>query len=312
MIILFHGTIEENVKKIKKEGLLDNTTDQWILEVTQRNVCCVSNQPSSGEGGNAAYFAYRNPKIKNQNGYLVVIEIPEEIYRNKIIAIFDNKILDDYVKFHFFIREEFRNIGYELFSKLRTHREQHKDFTKLDEITKRQGNEQDRLIVSPSDQRLYNKHLKENERYIYQILGIEITDEFWNFIEVLGKWETLYQFLHIHFANIDAQKYQNFCKDAPNKLDQFWRSFYTSFPLQIDDLRHEYFKDWFSPNWLDSRRLTKETNNCQILTEAIELQHILGFIKITTPSGFAGDFRSSRLHGGFASLVWKEVDKLWE
>lgn len=308
-MILFHGTIEGNIKKIKKDGLLDATQDQWLLEVIKNKVCCVSNHPTSGEGGNAAYFAYGHPKIKNQDGYLVVIDIPKSVFQDKLLAIFDNKILDDYVRFHFFVREEFRHIGRKLLLAMTEYRQQDRYFNKLDEkMTKRQGKENDRALFNPQDQRHYYKKIRDSEqRMMYRLLGLEFSDEFFEFINYIGRWRPFYQFLQLHFAAVQHEQMQNW-----QALDhaQYWQNFYRSFPLKIEQPKQQHWQNWFSPQWLSQKRTTELTENCQILMESIDKEYIKGAIKITTPSGFATPFRSCRAKGGFAKLIWKEVHKI--
>ena len=304
-MIFFHGTLEENLKKIKKHGLLNLTSDQWIYEVVQQNVCCISSQPTSGEGGNASFFAYGSTKVKNQNGYLVVVELPKDIFEQKRITIFDNKVLDDYVRYHFFIREEFRNIGYALYQTLT-------DYQKSDSLFKRLS---DHLISTHSeitydqDQSRYYKSLYKGEKKYFSLLGVVFTQEFYDFIQHVGNWESIYQFLKFHFSKVDNEQWSNLQESSPDNAS-FWKNFYQNFPVATEEVKHKYIKKWFSPDWLKTRQEKKITHNSQILTQQIEHNYIKGFIKITTPSGFAERFRSCRSGAGFAKEVWREVNKL--
>ena len=307
-MILFHGTLEENIKNIKKNGLRSHTLDQWIVEVTNKKVCCVSNQPTSGEGGNASFFAYGNAQVKNQNGYLVVIEIEPGDFAQKLITIFDNKILDDYVRYHFFIREEFRAIGYDLFRAI-------EEYSCKDHLLRRLDNYfsevDDAQISYDQDQKQYYRKLYKDERKNYSVLEIVMSDEFYDFIQIIGKWKPFYRFLQLHFENISEDAYRSFVT-ANHHVDnkRYWENFYTSFPVKAAQAKENYFENWFSPQWLGARQQREVSDNCQILLSDIETNCIKGFIHITNPSGFAGKFRSCRSKSGFAKEVWKEVHRL--
>ncbi|BBM83448.1 hypothetical protein UABAM_01800 [Candidatus Uabimicrobium amorphum] len=307
-MILFHGTLEENIKNIKKNGLLSHTLDQWIVEVTNKKVCCVSNQPTSGEGGNASFFAYGNAQVKNQNGYLVVIEMEQRDFAQKLITIFDNKILDDYVRYHFFVREEFRAIGYDLFQAMKEHSRKDHLLRRLDSYFA----EMDTSEVSYNqDQKHYYRKLYKGNRKNYRICDIIISDEFFDFIQLIGKWKPFYRFLELHFSNINEETYRSFV-EKNNHVDNktYWTNFYTFFPVEATQAKENYFKNWFSPQWLEARQQREVSDNCQILLSDIEASFLKGFIHITTPSGFAGKFRSCRSKSGFAKEVWKEVHRL--
>lgn len=307
-MILFHGTLEDNIKNISKNGILEYTKDQWLTEITQRNICCFSNQPTSGEGGNAAYFAYGFVKTKQQNGYLVVLDVPRAELQSKIVAIFDNKTLDDYVRFHFFVREEFRHIGYSMWEKMTEYRRKDRHFQKFGDVPQRRAAQDNELQKYTSDQRAYYKKLRD-ERYVYDFCGLVITDEIWDLLQFLGSWETVYDFLTLHFANWSTP-YEQFHTNGSQNHAQFWRSFYTQHPLQIKEERLQHYRSWFAPTWLEQRQLKEPSENCQILCQKIEPQHIVGFIHITTPSGFAARFRNFRSKSSFVTEVWKEVHRL--
>ncbi len=307
-MILFHGTLEENLKNIKKHGILDYTSDQWLMEITGRKFCCVSPQPTSGEGGNASYFAYGFVKTKNQAGYLVVLDVPREILKSKIIAILDNKTLDDYVKFHFFPRQEFQEIGYTLFQKLIEHQQKDRYFQKLP-FSCEQKIVEPKDIPYQKDQRAYYKKIRD-QRFMASLLGLQITDELWDLIQLFGSWEAFFEFLKMHFGQISTLDYEAFQAKAWQNVAQFWTEFYQRFPLPITQERQQHIQDWFSPKWLRSRQLTEPTENCQILCQSIEPSSVVGFIKITTPSGFAERFRNFRSKSAFSTEVWKEVHQL--
>ena len=203
-MIFFHGTIADNIKNIKKYGLLDATTDQWILEVTGKNVCCLSKEPSSGEGGNAAYFAGRTKNCK-KDGYLVVVRFHREILeKEKLITIFDNKILDDYALFHFFIRDEFRRIGYMLYEALAAYQTSDPNFSQWQNtITCREAKEEDAVIFETQEKKKYYRQLyEEGKRHVYCISGIDASDEFMDFIKKIGGGKQFYEFLSRHFKEI--------------------------------------------------------------------------------------------------------------
>ncbi|NUM33558.1 MAG: hypothetical protein HUU50_03390 [Candidatus Brocadiae bacterium] len=308
-MILFHGTLEENLKSIKKNGLLAATKDQWLLEAIQKPVCCTAKNPVSGEGGNPSYFTYGNTKSKNQDGYLVVIDIPKEDLENKIIAIFDNKTLDDYVRLHFFIRHEFRLVGKEIFLRMTQHKEKDYYWKKLSEkVSKRPAKEQDTLIFSPQEQHQYYKKLKE-ERYVYNFLGIEISDEMYDFIQSLGQWDAVYEFLELHYKK-EIDKREEWEKNAPYDNAAYWKKFYQSFPIIVSEPKKQSFQNWFSPQWLLSKKLEDFNENCQILSSSLSPEYIVGFIKISTPSGFVQPFRACRSKSGFSKEVWKQVHEL--
>ena len=65
-MILFHGTIESNLKSIKKHGILDATQDQWITEVTRSKVCCVGSQPTAGAGGQPCLLCLRQSQSESR------------------------------------------------------------------------------------------------------------------------------------------------------------------------------------------------------------------------------------------------------
>ncbi len=307
-MILFHGTLEENLKNIQKNGILAYTADQWIMEVTQQKVCCISNQPTSGEGGNPAYFTYGFAKSKNQEGYLIVLDVPREILQKKIIVIFDNKVLDDYVKFHFFVREEFRKIGFLLWEKMTEYQNCDRYFRKFDDrIHKRLASEEEQNLYT-QDQRSYYKKLREN-RYVYNISGLLISDELFDMMKYIGNWQRVYEFLQLHF-NQNKLDYKIFEQSKSKEHEKYWKNFYTNFPLTIDEDRNENFRDWFSPNWLAKRQITEPNENCQLLCKPIEPCYIAGFIKITTPSGYAERFRNFRSKSVFISEIWKEVHRI--
>ena len=313
-MIFFHGTGEKHLKDIKKHGLLPLTTDQWILEVTGENICCLAKEPVAGEGGNAAFFAGRT-KSRTENGYLVVIRIHRRLLlAQKLLAIIDNKTLDDYVQHHFFMREEFRLIGDKLFLALENYR-QHASFDELtDKMSRRPANNHDRLIFAPTDQRDYYKKLQDprRSRYVYQLLGLEFSDDFWQFIQTIGSWENFYQFLAFHFDSIAATTYRNFLAGVDSDLSRFWQNFYTTFPPRTDAFRQRCFQNWFSCDWLRQRFLTDISENCQIWTRAIEPEHILGCFQVTTPTGVLPEFRSQRTKSGFSRAIWKKVNRILE
>lgn len=313
-MILFHGTIEENLKSIKKQGILDATQDQWITEVTRRKVCCVGSQPTAGEGGNPAYFAYGNPKIKSQNGYLVVVDVPSEFLQEKVFAIYDNKVLDDYVRYHFFPREEFADIGYSLWLKFKEYRDTKDRYLEsVDGCLKtRAVKDEDAIVKSPRDQRTYYTEVfDEQERKIYSLWDIEFSDEVHGFIQQIGKWHLFYEFLRHHFEGIPPDRYSQFRQDSRYRpLPEYWLEFYRLFPVEPSEAKYEYLQDWFSPEWLSSRKLDKVGKNCQILSHRIPAEYIKGFIHITTPSGFAKRFKSFRGNSSFLSEVWKEALKI--
>ncbi len=309
-MILFHGTLEENIKSIKKNGLLANTKDQWLLEVVEKPVCCTSKNPVSGEGGNPSYFAYGSIKSKNQDGYLVVLDVPKDVLSSKIIAIFDNKTLDDYVRFHFFIRHEFRLIGRNLLLAMSKHREKDYYWRQLDKkISKRPAKPEDIMLLQPQEQHEYYKKLKD-ERYMYDFLGWKMSDEMYDFFQLLGKWQTLYEFLDLYYAKIDTEKWENFEKTAPHNNAEYWKSFYRCFLPEVSDPKLQSLSRWFSPEWLSSRKLQDFNENCQILSTSLGPEYIKGFIKITTPSGFAQPFRAHRSKSSFSQAIWKEVHSL--
>lgn len=329
-MILFHGTIEEHIKDIKKKGLMAVTTDQWILEVTGKKVACFSKRPVSGEGGNPLFFA-RN---KGQNGYIVVIDIPHHVLvKEKLIAILDNKTLDEYVQMHFFLRHEFREIGYPLFLAMQKHRTTDSLFKKMDsKVSKRPAKESDTLIFHPHDQREYYKELRKSEdRFVAQLLDLEISDELWDFIQYLGGWEPLWKFLGKHFEKIPLETWKTFQEKTvhlPHK--EFWKTFYQSFPLSIDEPRYKNWQNWFSHLWLMERRITdteEESNergsnlwlighklseigkNCQILAGNMEPQYVLGTIQITTPSKILPEFLY-QTKSGIVQAIWDRVDTM--
>ena len=315
-MILFHGTIESNLKSIKKNGILDATQDQWITEVTRIKVCCVGSQPTAGEGGNPSYFAYGNPKAKVENGYLVVIKVPLEFLQEKVIAVFNNRNLDDYVRYHFFPREEFAKVGFPLWQKLRSYKETEDRYLRSLEqhFDTRPATDTDRIIKSPKDQRLYyTKVFDKNQRNMYSLLGVEFSDELYSVIQKIGKWEPFYEFLHHHFEKMTPENYSSFHeKHRYRPLPEYWEAFYQHFPIEPAEDKYIYLQDWFAPKWLSSRKITEITKNSQILCRSIPPEYIKGFLHITTPSGFARRFKSFRSSSRFLGEVWKEALKIVE
>ena len=305
-MILFHGTLEDKIKKIKKSGLLSLTNDQWIQEIVKQNVCCVSSQPTSGEGGNASFFAYGSSSVKNQNGYLVVFDLPQNVFEEKLITIFDNKVLDDYTRHHFFVREEFRCIGYQLYQALYDYKKTDYNFK---DIRKHFSSIQAEVSYT-KDQSQYYKNLYKGEKKYFEILKITLTQEFYDFIQHIGNWESFYHFLELHFLSIDLETWLNFQEKTSQKNDIFWKTFYQHFPLNISQVKHKNLENWFSPQWLEKRQENNIGHNSQILMQQIEPDYIKGFIKITTPSGFAERFRSCRSGAGFSKEVWREVHRM--
>lgn len=313
-MILFHGTIEENLKSIKKQGILDATKDQWLTEITKQQVCCLGSQPTAGEGGNPAYFAYGNQKAKNQNGYLTVIDVPLEFLEKKVLIILDNKILDDYVRYHFFQREEFSQVGYALWEKIQAYKATKDRYLRSLEkyLEVRPANKEDKIIHAPRDQRIYYKKVfDKRDRKMYSLLDIEFSDELYTLIEKIGKWEPFYEFLRHHFETITPKAYKAFQKEhRGNALNKYWKKFYTLFPLKPSEEKYTYLENWFSPLWLSSRTMREVSKNCQILSHKVPPKYIKGFIQITTPSGFAKRFKSFRSSSRFLSEVWKEALKI--
>lgn len=89
-MILFHGTFEEAVRKICKEGLIPRDYKGYYWKyVIDEPVCFLSNQPASGPAGNPRSYAYHLGF--GGDGYLVVFDIPPALVKEKIVAIFDNK-----------------------------------------------------------------------------------------------------------------------------------------------------------------------------------------------------------------------------
>lgn len=330
-MILFHGTVEEYIKDIKKNGLQAITTDQWLLEVTGKKIACFSKRPVSGEGGNPLFFARR----KGQNGYIVVIDIPHQVLvKEKLVAIFDNKILDDYVQMHFFVRHEFREIGYSLFLALQKHQKSDSRFAKLaGQVNRRPAIETDLLIQSPHDQRAYYKEIrKQQDRFMASLLGLEITDELWDFIQYLGGWETLWQFLCKHFEKVPQDTWKGFQeKTAHLGHKEFWQTFYQNFTLNIDEPRYKHWANWFSHRWLSERcisdniedendkqsqlwlmghKLSDMGKNTQILASAMEPKYVLGTIQITTPSKLLPEFVYQNTKSGIVQAVWDRVEKM--
>lgn len=309
-MILFHGTTEENVKSIRKNGLFAATKDQWLLEVTEdQNICCLSQRPVSGEGGNPLFFA----RSKKQNGYIVVIKIHfTTLVSEKLLAIYDNKTLDDYTQKHFFVRQEFREKGYALFQALRDYSQRDKI---EDIIVKRPVTDEDAIIHTPDDQRSYYKEFREEEkRYVVEVLDLEISDEFYDFVRHIGTWSTFYEFLNLHFQKLAPEQWQKFIDDNHYlKHRQFWDRFYQTYPLEINDPRQEHWVNWFSPQWLMSRETKDLENkihkNSQILVSSIEPEYILDIIHITTPAGLLPEFRY-KAKSGTTQAIWKKVDAI--
>ena len=297
-MIFFHGTSENFLKDIKKNGLRSVTDDQWLTEITGEKFCCIASKPNAGEGGSPSYFAVQGARERNCDGYLVVMDVEEN---NDFLAILDNKVLDDYVRFHFFVREEFRKVGYEMYKVWKK-----KSYPNL---KKRRARENDSIIFDARDQRGYYKDLrKEDNRFMYDVLGIEVSDEFVDFIEHVGLGKPFYHFLQIHFTNVDENEYREFNTQYEEDHCEFWRSFYAKFPLKITEKKWQYVNEWFSPKWLQERKLDKANRNSQVLIKSVTPDCIVGFIHIASPSGFIKKFRPSKAKGGsFSQMVWREV-----
>ncbi|BBM85649.1 hypothetical protein [Candidatus Uabimicrobium amorphum] len=312
-MIFFHGTVEEHIKNIKKTGVKAATTDPWILEITKENVCCLSKEPASGEGGNAAYFAGRT-KNQKQNGYLVAMRIHRsEIMQQKLIAIVDNKQLDDYVRYHFFPRQEFREVGFSLYTTLDEYRKRDHSFRRVDTfIQEKSVNDfAQKFSFAVKEKRQYYCDILPEQHKCYQLEEVSISDELHGLILAIG-WKTFFDFLQLHFAHFTQQKWDEFTQNAPYQDDAFWKMFYERYPLQISDDRYSYFANWFSPQWLQDRFLQDIEENCQIWVKSMEPQYILTTIHITTPSGVVSKFKSCKTRQGFSRMVWKEVNKVLE
>lgn len=311
-MIFFHGTSEENIKNIKKNGILAATSDPWILEVTGGNVCCLSKEPASGEGGNAAYFAGRT-KNQKQNGYLVAIRIHrEKIMTEKLLCIFDNKELDDYVRYHFFVRQEFKEVGYNLYADIKKYVTKDHDLAKIEQYVESEdvSSFENKFSFHVTEQRNYYKNISPKQNKIYTVLETKISDELYSFIQLLG-WQKFYLFLELHFKNTPKEEWQKLVNKNIGRDQIFWEKFYQKFPLKITP-RDSYFQNWFSSEWLAERSLDDISDNCQILTKSIESEYILGIIQITTPSGVIAKFKSCKTKQGFSRIVWKEVNKILE
>lgn len=308
-MIFFHGTREHNIKNIKEYGIKTRTSDQWIYEITGENVCCLSKEPVSGEGGNPAFFAGKTKAIQ-KNGYMIAVRFPREtLIKEKLIATVDNKVLDDYVLYHYFIREEFRDKGYELFLKMKNHRETDRSFKKLDTFLM---GKQENIEVNTRDRCKYFKEIAPEENS-YNLLGIDISSALFQTFEKIGLWKNMYEFLALHFSKIEEDKYRNFQQNHLYLDNQkYWEKFYTHFPLQIEDNRQQYMQNWFSSRWLKDRLGKDITDNCQIWTKDIEAKYILAIMQISTPSGVVSEFRSCKTKLGFSRMIWKKVNKILE
>lgn len=312
-MIFFHGTVEEYIKDIKKTGIKAATTDPWILEITGENVCCLSKEPASGEGGNAAYFAGRT-KNQKQNGFLIAVRIHRnEIMQQKLIAIVDNKQLDDYVRYHFFTRQEFREIGFSLYMALDEYRKRDHSLRRISDFIKEHSVDDfaQKFSFVVKEKRQYYCDILPEQHKRYQIGEVSISDELYAFIQSLG-WKTFFEFLELHFAQFTEEQWCEFVQNTPYQDDVFWKNFYERFPLQIHDDRYSYFGNWFSPQWLKDRFLQSIEENCQIWVKSMEAQYILTTIHITTPSGVVSKFKSCKTRQGFSRMVWKEVNKVLE
>ncbi|WP_372369046.1 hypothetical protein [Candidatus Uabimicrobium sp. HlEnr_7] len=304
-MILFHGTTEDNIKNIKRNGLLASTQDQWIMEVTKENVCCLSNEPTSGEGGSPIYFAGRHSRSNNQNGYLVVISLPVETFIEKRIAIFDNKIIDDYAQYHFFLREEFRQKGFELYKTLTKINAKNLDSIPIQKI-------EQRLIVPSQDQRTYYKKLPYSERELsYKIENIILSEHLYQFIKFIGGWNCFYDFLHFHFSTFSDDTYKKIKQRSPRHNADFWQQFYQRYSQG-----HPHFQEWFSPLWLKNKMQESACKNSQILTSSIEKKYIVGFIHVTNAAGVVSRFRPVKKHHKrqarytLGKRIWREVYRM--
>lgn len=306
-MILFHGTTEDSIKNIKRGGLLASTQDQWIMEVTDKNVCCVASEPTSGEGGSPIYFAGRHSRSNNQNGYLVVVSLPIEIYHEKLIAIFDNKTIDDYAQYHFFLREEFRQKGFELYKIL--HKIKAKN-SSLDGIPIQKKTQQ--LTITSQDQSTYYKQLSyRNTPISYEMENLCFTEHLYQLVKFMGGWKFFYDFLHLHFANVDDISFRKFNQRPPKCNALFWQRFYQRYPHEHTHLAH-----WFSPQWLKNKMQQTAQHNSQILMSSIEPQYIVGFIHVTNAAGVVSRFRPVKKHHKrqarytLGKRIWREVYRM--
>ena len=306
-MILFHGTTEDNIKNIKKNGLLASTQDQWIMEITKKNVCCLSNEPTSGEGGSPIYFAGRHSRSNNQNGYLVVISLPVEVYDQKLLAVFNNKTIDDYAQYHFFLREEFRHKGLELYKIFKKIKAENPYFEDLP-IKKKGKN----LVIPSQDQRTYYTELPYwNIDSSYQIEHVVFSEHLQHFIRCMGGWNFFYDFLHFHFADVDDASFRKFNRSAPSCNAAYWKRFYDRYPKQ-----HPHFSHWFSPKWLEQKQQQAQSHNSQILIESIETEYIVGFIHVTNAAGVVARFRPIKKHHKrqarytLGKRIWRQVYRM--
>lgn len=315
-MILFHGTMEEHIKSIKKSGLQNRTHDQWLVELVGQNVLCLSNEPTSGEGGSPIYFAGRQAKAKNANGYLVVVSIPQKVLRAKLICVLDNKILDDYVRYHFFVREEYRQVGYPLFLALQNWKANpvHVSFDEQKLISSPVSIEVESL--ASKDQRTYYRDLGIKPQ-TYTILGIPVSDLFIQFIKHIGSLERFYHFLELHYAYIAAGLFEKFqIRCAPLDHAMYWKEFYAQFLQPIFDLRDAHIREWFSSHWLFARKSSEIYRNCQILLSSVEPEFIVGFIHVTNGSSIVPAFRPRKPGDApkytMAKRIWREVNRMLE
>ena len=220
-----------------------------------------------------------------------MLKLPIEFLQEKVIAIFDNRDLDDYVRYHFFPREEFAEVGFDIWQKLRDYKYSQDRYLHCieDHLSERPAAEHDRIIQSPKDQRAYyTKIFDADQRKMYSLFGVEFSDELYSLIQMLGKWEAFYEFLRHHFEKITNNNYQVFCqKYGYRPLPEYWQQFYQYFPIEPAENKYLYLQHWFAPQWLNSRKISEITQNSQILCHRIPHEYIKGFIHITTPSGFA-------------------------
>lgn len=313
-MILFHGTIEEYIKNIKKDGLQSRTSDQWLVEIAHKNVLCLSSEPTSGEGGSPIYFAGRHKRAKTSNGYLVVISIPQKNLLEKLICVFDNKVLDNYVRYHFFVREEYRNVGYPLFVALRDWKQSHPSIS-LDEANLISGptDVEEQELIS-SDQHTYPLDLGIKPQ-IHNILGITVSSFFVNFIKQVGLLEHFYHFSELHYAHIQPEKFQKFHSWA-TRLDNitYWQEFYRQFPQPIAHSRDMNIQEWFSSQWLAHRKSPQIHRDCQLLLGSIDPQYIVGFLQVTNGSNILPIFRPRKPEDApkytMAQRIWRQVNRM--
>lgn len=94
---LFHGTTQRNIDSIRESGLETPPLEEWSLTWWSREVglppsVFLCNQPKASPGSSPVEFAH----AEDDDGYLVVVELPQPDFTERLRGIWTTHDIDQY------------------------------------------------------------------------------------------------------------------------------------------------------------------------------------------------------------------------